>query len=111
MMQAIYRGKKGRQALGVTKGVAKSESEEKADAFKKKFANLMSNPGKQLSVPKGPPPGAAAGPGVQPNAPSAAAGAIVPAGDAGAPTAAAAGDAATAQQQAEATAEVRNVFR
>jgi len=102
VLQAIYRGKKGRLNLGVTKGATKSESEQKAASFKKKFVDLMANPSrvappKALPAPGPPrPPPAPAGkdlgedlgPGVQPNVPPAA-----------------------NPVDAEATAEVRNVFR
>lgn len=115
LLQAAYRGRRGRSALGVV-GVAKSEKEEKADAFKKRFANMMNSPSKALSPPKrqaslpapvsspspapgspspvpaSPAPMASLSPGVTPNAPSAS------------PTPA-------TNNQAAATAEVRNVFR
>jgi len=100
MLTAAFKGKQGRKNLGVVEGQAKSADEEKADSFKKRFANLMSNPAKSLSPVKSPTPSAAmsvtsptqvvatiASPGVQPTSPP------------------------VSDGEAAATAEVRNVFR
>lgn len=53
IMQALYRGGKGRAALGVDKGAQKSQSELQANAFKKRFATMMNNPGAVPAPPKG----------------------------------------------------------
>merc|ERR1712046_51027 len=63
MFQAMWRGKKGRKNLGVEKKASVSEKEAKAQSFKKKFANLMSNPSQvssqgQKALPPPPKPAA-----------------------------------------------------
>merc|ERR1719247_1607112 len=75
MLQAAWRGRQGRSALGVSKGASKSEKEQKADAFKKKFVDLMKDPSKKMGAPMkalpGPPqPPAAAAPAPGADAPA-----------------------------------------
>jgi len=107
MLQAAYRGKLGRKALGVEVGPQKSESEMQAGAFKKKFADMMSNPKQVLTAPAILPAAAAAPSG------EASAGAMVPtAGPAqSGPGVQPNGGAAVTESQANDTAQVRNVFR
>lgn len=100
MLTAAYKGKRARKNLGVVEGQGKTAEEEKADSFKKRFANLMSNPAKSLSPVRSPTPPTAMSvtsptqvvatinsPGVQPTSPP------------------------LSNGEAAATAEVRNVFR
>merc|ERR1712146_184202 len=124
-LQAIYRGQKFRRLLGVNKGAAKSEAESQAASFKKRFVGLMNNPGAMGTPPKKA-PGAVAVPTMAvasanpprpavpaalavPAAPTTVAGSSAVGVPMGSPPPAATGD--TTQQQAAATAEVRNVFR
>jgi len=96
VLQSTYRGLKGRSALGVTKGPSKSESEQKAQSFKKKFAEMMKNPAANSTQKALPPPSA-------PKAPVAAAPVSTDLGPGVQPS--------TDNKDEAAAAEVRNVFR
>jgi len=106
MLQGAWRGKQGRAKLGVTKGVSKSDKDQKADSFKKKFADLMKNPQAMKSLP--PPPGAAAPPPAGAPPPPTAAAKAAPA--AAPATGLSPGIQPTADDTSK-TAEVKNVFR
>jgi voltage-dependent calcium channel L type alpha-1S len=102
VIQAMYKGKKSRAALGVKKGAAVSEADAKAKDFKKRFMTMLANP--SAAKPIAPPPaagGASLEPGVAPTSPAAAAAAA-----AAAPAAPAAG----ASMEAEVDG-VRNIFK
>jgi len=54
VIQAMYKGKKARQGLGVKKGAAVSEADAKAKDFKKRFMSMLADPSavkKPVSVP------------------------------------------------------------
>jgi hypothetical protein len=100
-IQALWRGKIGRRLLGVTNVASgKSDADRKSDAFKKRFANMMSNPAKVgvLSLPK---PAAAV--------PSAASVGVLGVGPASPEMAT--DPPPSADVAASGAAEVRNVFR
>ena len=84
VIQAMYKGKKSRAALGVKKGAATSEADAKAKDFKKRFMTMLGNPSSVKAIAPPPPAaGASLAPGVTPTAPAAAAPAPAPAAPAG----------------------------
>lgn len=128
LIQAIYRGKKGRRALGVaTPRASGNAAESQAAAFKKRFVGLMNDPNKmqqrQTQAIAGKPPSTLAIAGMpqgatghppQPGAANSAG--VPPMQQGGSPSAAVgqkglhAGSGATPAEE-DATSEVRNVFR
>lgn len=112
VIQTLYKGKKARAALGVTTGAAKSEAEQKAGDFKKKFANLMNNPNKmKLTSPAAAPVSVAQAQPAAQNAnqvsiPNGVGAGVSPIQDAPPPS-----TSQPSKDAAEATDEVRNVFK
>lgn len=101
VIQAMYKGKKTRQSLGVKRGAATSEADSKAKDFKKRFMNMLANPA--AVKPAAPPAAAALSPAPSP-APAAAVGVAM------APVAAPAVVGVGGSMEAE-VGEVRNIFK